>query len=79
MEKSVPSDEMKNLIMTHIEISEQNLLALAKSRAEAVRSTLVASGVELSRISIANTKPTGASSKEGIKNSRVEIKLSMKQ
>jgi uncharacterized protein involved in outer membrane biogenesis len=77
-EKNIPLEDMKNLILTHIQITEQNMMELAKRRAEVTKKALEALGIEAARITISQTKLGAPEQKEKVKNSRIEMKFGLK-
>jgi len=77
-EKSIPSEDMKNLILTHIQINEQDMIGLSKSRSESVMASLVALGIDAGRISVSAAKLGAPEQKEKVKNSRSELRFGLK-
>jgi len=76
MEKDIPGPEMEKLILTHIEIKESDLRALANLRATNVRGAILKPGkIESERIFIVEPKSLPPEKKEKLKDSRVELKL----
>ena len=75
--KSLPVPEMEKLILTHIEVGEEELRTLAAQRANAVKEAILRSGkVEAERLFIVEPKSLAAEKKENLKASRVEFKIS---
>lgn len=76
MAKDLPVPEMEKSILTHLEITEGDLGALASQRAMKVKDAILKSGqVEPERIFILEPKSLGPEKKEKLKDSRVDFKL----
>jgi uncharacterized protein involved in outer membrane biogenesis len=76
MVKSLPVPEMEKLILTHIEVGEEELRLLASQRANAVKETILRSGkVEADRLFIVQPTSLAPEKKENQKDSRVEFKI----
>jgi hypothetical protein len=76
MVKSLPVPEMEKLILTHIEVGEEELRQLASQRANAVKEGLLRSGkVEADRLFLVEPKTLAPEKKENLKSSRVEFKI----
>ncbi len=76
MAKDIPGPEMEKLILTHIEVKESDLRALANLRAMNVRGAILKPGkIEPERIFILEPKSLSPEKKEKLKDSRVELKL----
>lgn len=74
--KSLPPAEMEKLILTHIEIKDDDLRQLASRRALAVRDVLLKSGgVTPDRVFLLEPKSLAAPKKEKLKGSRVDFRL----
>ncbi len=74
--KSLPPAEMEKLILTNIEVRDEDLRLLASRRANAVRDTLLKSGdVTPDRIFIVEPKSLTPQKKEKLKDSRVDFRL----
>ncbi len=74
--KNIPAHEMEKLILTHLEVAEGDLRALASRRAMGVKEAIVKSGpVEPDRIFVLEPKSLAPEKKEKLKESRVELKL----
>jgi len=74
--KALPVPEMEKLMMTHIEVKEDDLRLLASQRALNVRNGLLASGeVTPDRVFLIETKALLPPSKEKVSNSRVDFRL----
>ncbi|MFO7959034.1 MAG: DUF748 domain-containing protein [Candidatus Brocadiia bacterium] len=72
----VSTDEMEALMLARFAPSEEDIRALARERAEAVRSTLLASEkVEPSRIGLSAPESLSPKERKGMKASRVEFRL----
>jgi hypothetical protein len=72
--KDLPDAEMKKLILTHTVVGEHELQNLARDRAEAVRTFLIAKGqLPPQRLFEKNTDIYHPSAKEGTRASRVEF------
>jgi len=76
MAKDIPGPEMEKLILTHIEVTENDLRALANLRCMNVRDAILKPGkIEPERIFILEPKSLSPEKKEKLKDSRVELKL----
>ncbi len=75
--KRLPVPEMEKIILTHIEVGEEELRTLATQRASAVRDAILRSGkIKAERLFIVEPKSLAAEKKENLKDSRVEFKIS---
>ena len=76
MAKDLPVPEMEKLILTHIEVKEGDLRALASQRSMKVKDAILKSGqIEPERIFILEPKSLAPAKKEKMKDSRVDFKL----
>ena len=76
MAKDIPVPEMEKLMLTHTEVTDGDLRALASERAMKVKETILKSGkVEPERVFIVEPKSLAPEQKEKIKESRVDFKL----
>ncbi|HWU36157.1 MAG TPA: DUF748 domain-containing protein, partial [Candidatus Acidoferrum sp.] len=76
MVKSLPVPEMEKLILTHIEVGEEDLRQLAEQRANAAKNAIMASAqIDAERLFIVEPKTLAPEKKEKLKNSRVEFKI----
>jgi hypothetical protein len=76
MAKSIPVPEMEKLMLTHTEVKEEDLRALASQRAMKVKDVILKSGkVEPERVFILEPKSLAPERKEKIKASRVDFTL----
>ena len=76
MAKDIPAPEMEKLIVTHTEVKEEDLRALASQRAMKVKDVILKSGkVEPERVFILEPKSLAPAKKEKIKASRVDLML----
>ncbi len=74
--KDLPVPEMEKLMLTHIQVTDDDLRRLAMERAFRVRDRLVASGkVESSRIFIVEPKTLPPERKEKLRDSRVDFRI----
>jgi flagellar motor protein MotB len=74
MAKDLPVPEMEKLMLTHIQVTDDDLRQLAVERASHVRDRLVASGkVEPGRIFLVEPKTLPPERKEKLRNSRVDF------
>ncbi|MGD0276044.1 MAG: hypothetical protein ABSB79_08310 [Syntrophales bacterium] len=74
--KTLPVPEMEKLMMTHIEVKDDDLGILASQRALNVRDILLKSGkVTPDRIFVIETKAMSPPEKEKLRNSRVDFRL----
>ncbi|MHB8880961.1 MAG: DUF748 domain-containing protein [Thermodesulfovibrionales bacterium] len=74
--KDLPVPEMEKLMLTHIEIKEDDLRRLASQRALNVREKLVQAGkLEPERVFLVEPKALAPEKKEGLSNSRVDLRL----
>jgi uncharacterized protein involved in outer membrane biogenesis/outer membrane protein OmpA-like peptidoglycan-associated protein len=74
MDKSLPPDEMKKLLLTNMEITDQDLQHLADERAQAVRQWLSGT-VDPARLFVVAPKLTADGSNEPGKTTRVDLSL----
>ena len=76
MLKTLPVLEMEKLILTHIEVGEEELRMLAAQRANATKETILHSAqIDPERVFIVEPKTLAPEKKESLKNSRVEFKI----
>jgi uncharacterized protein involved in outer membrane biogenesis len=76
MAKDIPVPEMEKLMLTHTEVKEGDLGALASQRAMKVKDVILKSGqVEPERVFILEPKSLAPEKKEKAKESRVDFKL----
>ncbi|HEX8041969.1 DUF748 domain-containing protein [Candidatus Deferrimicrobium sp.] len=76
MAKNLPVPEMEKLMLTHIQVTDDNLRQLAMERASHVRDRLVASGkVEPGRIFLVEPKTLPPERKEKLRDSRVDFRI----
>ena len=74
--KDLPAPEMEKLMLTHIEVKEGDLRALANQRAMRVKDAILKPGqVEPDRIFLIEPKSLAPEKKEKLKESRVDFKL----
>jgi hypothetical protein len=76
MVKKLPAEEMEKLILTHIDITDQDLRHLANERATAARDYILKSGkVDPERLFLVEEEKVVPPEKEGVSESRVEFTL----
>ena len=76
MTKDIPVPEMEKLMLTHTEVTDGDLRALASQRAVKVEEAIVKSGqVEPERVFIVEPKSLAPEQKGKIRESRVDFKL----
>ncbi len=76
MAKELPVPEMEKLMLTHIQVTDDNLRQLAVERASHVRDRLVASGkVEPERVFLVEPKTLPPERKEMLRDSRVDFRI----
>jgi len=76
MAKDLPVPEMEKLMLTHIEVKEDDLRHLASQRALAVKDHILQSKqVEAERIFLVEPKSIQPKEKENVKDSRVDFRL----
>jgi uncharacterized protein involved in outer membrane biogenesis/flagellar motor protein MotB len=76
LEKSIPVPEMEKLMLTHLEVKEEDLRDLASQRARNVKDFLVREGkIEPERIFLVEAKSLPPEKKENLKDSRVVFAL----
>jgi hypothetical protein len=76
MLKDLPPEEMKKLMITNIEISEDDLRALALERAAKVKDYILSTGkVEPERVFLVEPESLKPEEKDGVKDSRAEFSL----
>jgi hypothetical protein len=74
--KSLPAAEMEKLMVTHIEVKDEDLRALAGRRASRVKDLIVQSGqVTPDRVFIVEPRSLSPEKKEKLKNSRADFKI----
>jgi outer membrane protein OmpA-like peptidoglycan-associated protein len=74
--KSLPVPEMEKLMLTHIEVKDDDLRQLASQRALEVKDYILRSGqVAADRVFLIEPKTLEPEKKEKLKNSRVDFKL----
>lgn len=74
--KSLPQEEMENLMLSHIEVTDADLHELAQQRAGVVKEQLLKSGnIEASRIFLVEPSSIFAESTEALKGSRVDFAI----
>jgi len=74
--KDLPVSEMEKLMVTNIEVTNDDLRQLASRRAQEARSAILKAGkVEPSRVFVLDPKALGPEKKEKVKDSRVDFKL----
>ena len=74
--KDLPVPEMEKLMLTHIQVTDDDLRRLAMERASRVRDRLVASGkVESGRIFLVEPKTLPPERKEKLRDSRVDFRI----
>ncbi len=74
--KGLPDPEMEKLILTHIEVTDDDLRELAKQRTEAVEGYLIQSGqVAPERIFLVEPKTLSPEKKDNLKGSRVDFTI----
>lgn len=76
MVKDIPNAEMEKLMLTHIEVKEDDLRTLASQRSMKVKDAILKSKqVEPERVFILEPKSLAPEKKEKVKESRVDFKL----
>jgi hypothetical protein len=76
MAKDIPAPEMEKLMLTYIEVKEEDLRLLASQRAMNVKEAILKSGeVEPERVFVVGPKTLTPPKREKLKDSRVEFKL----
>jgi len=76
MAKDLPVPEMEKLMLTHIQVTDDNLRQLTVERASRVRNRLVASGkVEPERVFLVEPKILPPERKEKLRDSRVDFRI----
>jgi flagellar motor protein MotB len=76
LEKSIPVPEMEKLMLTHLEVKEEDLRDLASQRSRKVKDFLVQEGkIEPERIFLVEAKSLSPEKKENLKDSRVVFGL----
>lgn len=74
--KDLPVSEMEKLMITNIEVTNDDLRQLASRRAQETRSAILKTGkIEASRVFVLDPKTLGSEKKEKVKDSRVDFKL----
>jgi hypothetical protein len=76
MAKDIPAPEMEKLMLTYIEVKEEDLRLLASQRAMNVKEAILKSGeVEPERVFVVGPKTLTPPKREKLKDGRVEFKL----
>jgi uncharacterized membrane protein len=76
MVKSLPVPEMEKLMLTNIEVGEEELRQLATQRANTVKETILKSGkIEAERLFIVEPKGLTPEKKDKVKDSRVDFTI----
>ena len=76
MAKDLPVPEMEKLMLTHLQVTDDDLRQLAMERASRVRDHLVAAGkVETGRIFLVEPKTLPPERKEKLRDSRVDFRI----
>ncbi len=76
MAKDLPVPEMEKLMLTHTQVTDDDLRQLAVERASHVRDRLVATGkVEAERVFLVAPKTLSPERKEKLKDSRVDFRI----
>ncbi|MGZ6240108.1 MAG: DUF748 domain-containing protein, partial [Syntrophales bacterium] len=76
MEKSLPTEEMEKLMMTHIVVKDDDLRLLATKRAETVADAILEEGkFDAGRVFVVEPKTLEPEAKKDVKKSRVDFKL----
>jgi hypothetical protein len=76
LEKSIPVPEMEKLMLTHLQVKEEDLKDLASQRSRKVKAFLVREGkIEPERIFLVEPKSLSPEKKENLKDSRVVFSL----
>lgn len=74
--KDLPVSEMEKLMVTNIEVTNDDLRQLASRRAREARNAILKAGkIEASRVFVLDPKTLGPEKKEKVKDSRVDFKL----
>lgn len=74
--KDLPVSEMEKLMITNIDVSNEDLRQLASRRAQEARNVILKTGkVEASRVFVLDPKTLGPEKKENVRDSRVDFKL----
>jgi uncharacterized protein involved in outer membrane biogenesis len=76
LEKDLPVPEMEKLMLTHIQVTDDDLRSLASQRAMKVRDAVAGSGkVEPERVFVVESKFSSPEKRQNLKESRVDLKL----
>ena len=76
MAKDLPVPEMEKLMLTHVQVTDDNLRQLAVERASHVRDRLVKTGnVEPARVFLVEPKTLAPERKEKLRDSRVDFRI----
>jgi uncharacterized protein involved in outer membrane biogenesis len=74
--KSLPVPEMEKLMLTNIQVKDDDLRSLASQRAMNVKDTILKSGkIEPSRVFVVEPKSLSPERREKVRDSRVEFKI----
>ncbi len=75
-EKTIPVEEMEKLMITHVQITNEDLRALAARRSTAIRDAILKTGrVDAGRLFTIEPKSLSPEKKEKMKDSRVDFTL----
>ena len=76
MAKDLPVPEMEKLMLTHVQVTADDLRRLAVERASRVRDRIVATGkVEPGRVFLVEPKTLAPERKEKLRDSRVDFRI----
>jgi len=76
LEKTIPVEEMEKLMLTHVEVKDEDLRALAAQRSARVKDAILKTGkVEAGRLFVVEPKSLSPEAKEKLKASRVDFAL----
>jgi hypothetical protein len=75
MAKDLPPAEMEKLMLTYLNVSDDDLRLLAQRRAQEVKEELTRGKVDAERIFVVEPKSLAAEKKDNLKSSRVDFVL----
>jgi hypothetical protein len=76
LSKDLPANEMEKLMLTHIQVTDDDLVVLAQVRAQNVRDAIVRTGqVEQDRIFLVKSDSLTPGKTQNVKDSRVDFRL----
>ena len=75
MAKDLPAPEIEKLMLTHLQVTDDDLRILAGQRAQDVKDHLTKAGVGADRAFVVEPKMLAPDKKNNLKNSRVDFAI----